>query len=109
MQEIQISMREIQGKSKMGLTSNIVHHHLDFDQFLEQSLIFLCKVTARKTQARKRRSRGGLMPIPIPIPYNIYCSIKSWFAIAMAELRTRRILRQKADFKQSNHNFTVAK
>ena len=47
--------------------------------------------------------------MPIPIPYNIYCSIKSWFAIALAELRTRRILRQKADFKQSNHNFTVAK
>ena len=47
--------------------------------------------------------------MPILIPYDIYCSIMSWFAIALAELRTRRILREKAEFKQSNHNFTVAK
>ena len=26
----------------------------------------------------------------------------SWFAIALAEIRTRRILREKADYKQSN-------
>ena len=25
----------------------------------------------------------------------------SWFAIALAEIRTRRILREKADYKQS--------
>ena len=36
----------------------------------EQSLIFLCKV----------------------IPY---CNLTSWFAIALAEIRTRRISRQK--------------
>ena len=28
--------------------------------------------------------------------------ITSWFAIALDEIRTRRILREKADFKQSN-------
>ena len=28
--------------------------------------------------------------------------MKSWFAIALAEIRTRRILRGKADCKQSN-------
>ena len=30
-----------------------------------------------------------------------YCNITSWFAIALAEIRTRRILREKADCKQS--------
>ena len=34
----------------------------------------------------------------IPIPYH---NITSWFAIALAEIRTRWILREKADFKQS--------
>ena len=43
----------------------------------EQSLIFLCKVTTRETQA---------------IPY---CDITSWFAIALAEIRTRRNLRKR--------------
>ena len=42
----------------------------------EQSLIFLCKVTAR--------------------------NITSWFAVALAESRTTRILREKADCKQSS-------
>ena len=30
-----------------------------------------------------------------------YCYITSWFAIALAEIRTRRIKREKADCKQS--------
>ena len=30
-----------------------------------------------------------------------YCNLTSWFAIAVAEIRTRRILREKADCKQS--------
>ena len=34
MQEIQISMREIQGKSKMGLISNIVHYSDAFYKLL---------------------------------------------------------------------------
>ena len=29
-------------------------------------------------------------------------SVTSWFAIALAEIRTRRILREKADCKQSS-------
>ena len=36
----------------------------------------------------------------VPIPY---CNITSWFAIALAEIRTRRILREKTDCKQSNY------
>ena len=39
----------------------------------------------------------------VPIPY---CNITSWFAIALAEIRTRRILREKADRKQSNNHST---
>ena len=30
-----------------------------------------------------------------------YCNITSWFAIVLAEIRTRRILRENADRKQS--------
>ena len=45
----------------------------------EQSPIFLCKVTARVS------SRLNSL------------IITSWFAIALDEIRTRRILREKAD------------
>ena len=38
----------------------------------------------------------------VPIPY---CYITSWFAIALTEIRTRRILREKASCKQSNTEF----
>ena len=31
-----------------------------------------------------------------------YCNMKSWFAIALAEKRTRQILREQADCKQSS-------
>ena len=51
----------------------------------EQSLIFLCKVSARETQTRER----------------------SWFAIALAEIRTRRILREKEDCEQSRKKVTL--
>ena len=34
----------------------------------------------------------------VPIPY---CYIMSWFAIALAEIRSRRILREKVDCMQS--------
>ena len=70
----------------------------------EQSLIFLYKVTAREinpsTQAPSRDKWGrNIMIIKVvPIPY---CNITSWFAIAMAEIRTRGILREKEDCKQS--------
>ena len=52
---------------------------LDLD--CEQSPIFLCKVTARVS------SRLNSLIVIIP----------SWFAIALDEIRTRRILREKAD------------
>ena len=38
----------------------------------------------------------------VPIPY---CNITSWFGIALAEIRTRRILREKADCKQSSQTW----
>ena len=74
----------------------------------EQSHIFLYKVTAREinpsTQAPSRDKWGrNIMIIKVvPIPY---CNITSWFAIAMAEIRTRRILREKEDCKQSINFF----
>ena len=65
----------------------------------EQCLIFLCKVTARETQARQRRAISeGVFSRLVPIPSNI----ASWFAIALAEIRTRWILREKAKCKQSS-------
>ena len=60
----------------------------------EQSLIFLCKVTARETQARQRRAiNEGVFSRLVPLPSNI----TSWFAIALAEIRTRWILRENAE------------
>ena len=60
----------------------------------EQSLIFLCKVTARETQARPRRAiNEGVFSRLVPLPSNI----TSWFAIALAEIRHRWILREKAE------------
>ena len=53
---------------------------LDLD--CEQSPIFLCKVTARVS------SRLNSLIVII---------VTSWFAIALDEIRTRRILREKAD------------
>ena len=59
----------------------------------EQSLIFLCKVTARERRGRlSRETRASRLN-----PY----IITSWFAIALDEIRTGRILREKADCKQS--------
>ena len=59
--------------------------------YCEQALIFLCKVTARETLARERRAlRNEGVKITT-----------SWFAIALDDIRTRRILREKADCKQS--------
>ena len=57
----------------------------------EQSLIFfLQSYCTSESQARELR----LVPIPC-------CNITSSFAIAPAEIRTRRILRENADCKQS--------
>ena len=52
---------------------------LDLD--CEQSPIFLCKVTARVSSRLN----------------SLIVIITSWFAIALNEIRTRRILREKAD------------
>ena len=65
----------------------------------EQCLIFLCKVTARETQARQRRAiNEGVFSRLVPIPSNI----TSWFAIALAEIITRWVLREKTECKQSS-------
>ena len=61
----------------------------------EKSLCFLCKVTARETQARKRKRHDKRRRIR-------YCNVTSLYAIALAEIRTRLILREKEDGKQCN-------
>jgi len=47
----------------------------------EKPLIFLCKVTTRETQARKRERRDKQRRI-------LYCNVTSLYAIALAEIRT---------------------
>ena len=61
----------------------------------EKSLIFLCKVTARETQTRKRERRDKRRRIH-------YYNVTSLYAIALAQIRTRLILREKEDGKQCN-------
>ena len=57
---------------------------------------------------RRERDKRGRKPerkiVPIP-----YCNVKAWFAIALAEIRTGRILREKADSKQSSNIEDVAR
>ena len=60
----------------------------------EVSLFFFAKILHVNPKRMSRDKR------PVPIPY---CNITSWFAIALAEMRARRILREKADCKQSNN------
>ena len=50
----------------------------------EQSLIFLCKVTAREPRETRALAREEKISFPLVI-------ITSWFAIALDEVRTRRI------------------
>ena len=59
--------------------------------------VFLCKVTARENKAPERRSRE-------PRETRASVIVTSWFAVALDEIRTRRILREKADCKQSTRN-----
>ena len=63
------------------------------------SYFSLQTVTTRETQARQRRAiNEGVFSRLVPIPSNI----TSWFTIALAEIRTRWILREKAECKQSS-------
>ena len=65
----------------------------------EQSLIFPCKVTVRETKAREpRETRASFLGWS----QSLFVTI-TWFAITMDEIRTRRILREKADCKQSKN------
>ena len=52
----------------------------------------------RNPSTRAAINEGVSSRRKVPIPY---CYITSWFAIALAEIRTRRIKREKADCKQS--------
>ena len=63
----------------------------------EQSLIFLCKVTAREWRIKPRAARNDGVS---PGRKNKKNNVVVW--IALDEIRTRRILREKADRKQSN-------
>ena len=56
----------------------------------EKSLIFLCKVTARGRERHDKRRRFSC------------CNVTSLYAIALAEIRTRLIVREKEDGKQCN-------
>ena len=80
----------------------------------EQSLSFLCKVTARrnlstrvaKPRAASREKRGREPARRKNKSFLVWSQslieiITWWFAIALDEIRTRRILREKADCKQS--------
>ena len=73
----------------------------------EQSLIFLCTRNLR-TRAAKPRAAGneGVSPRRKNKSFLVWSQsliviITSWFAIALDEIKTRRILREKADCKQS--------
>ena len=66
----------------------------------EHSLIFLCKVTARETKTGERQSREPRETRA----QSLIVITTSWFAIALDEIRTRRILREKADCKQSSQD-----
>ena len=54
------------------------------------------KLQTRERDTRGRKPEKKIVPIP-------YCIVTSWFAIALAEIRTGRILREKADSKQSRN------
>ena len=93
----------------------------------EQSLICLCLACEQALclgkNSEEREGKGG-EAFPSPHPARLkacvqrlvfakllhpkikdvslrYCKVTSWFAIALAEMRTRRILRENADCKQS--------
>ena len=53
-----------------------------------------------ETQSRDKRGWQSSGPSPA------YCNMTSWFAIVLAQIRTRWILREKADSKQSNNHST---
>ena len=54
------------------------------------------KLQTRERDKQGRKPEKKIVPIP-------YCNVTSWFAIALAEIRTGRILREKADSKQSRN------
>ena len=60
------------------------------------------KLQTRERDKQGRKPEKKIVPIP-------YCNVTSWFAIALAEIRTGRILREKADSKQSSNIEDVAR
>ena len=75
---------------------------VDCDADCEQSLIFLCKVTARESskyasgEAMRRDKRGRKAYKRVRSPsFLVSSQSTSWFAIALAEIRTRRIFKRK--------------
>ena len=63
-------------------------------------LFFFAKLLHAKPQARERQSHE-----PRETSQSLFVIIESWFAIALNDIRTRRILREKADCKQSMSNW----
>ena len=76
---------------------NVVEFPLQYLVVIIKSITYLSFRFLWKYFACKIRDRLSRLDVAIP-----YCSVKSWFAIALAEIRTRRILREKADCKQYN-------
>ena len=83
------------------------HGHLSSPRWLLRSLrsrlraVSSLQSYSREThgQAHQRRVISeGVFSRLVPIP----CNITSWFAVALAEIRTRWILREKADCKRQS-------
>ena len=98
------SQRKLGQNSFLKQSRSAIRHNTDpvFNTTLayEESLIFLWKVTARETQARKRERRDKRRRIH-------YYNVTSLYAIALAQIRTRLILREKEDGKQ-RHTLEMA-
>ena len=78
------------------------HGHLSSPRWLFRSrlrAVSSLQSYSRETQVRQRRAISeGVFSRLVPIPSNI----TSWFAIALAEIRTRWILREKKECKRQS-------
>ena len=67
-----------------------------------EATILYAKLQTRERDKRGRKPEKKIVPIP-------YCNVMSWFAIALAEIRTGRISRENSDSKQSSNIEDVAR
>ena len=83
----------------MCLNDMVFHRLRAVPYFSLQSYLYcVCMYCARNPSTRGAKARDTINEgVWFPIPY---CNI-TWFTIALAEIRTRRILREKAGCKKS--------